>query len=62
MSIATLLGRPEIGAGMVATVAATVFVTGALKWLVGRLSTGSVACSAVVRHRERLCLLGNGGD
>ena len=36
MSIATLPGfGPEIGAGMVATVAATVFVTGALKGVVG---------------------------
>ena len=60
MSIATLPGLgPEIGAGMVATVAATVFVTGALKGIVGLgLSTGSVVVFSVLYGLESaLCLL-----
>ena len=54
MSIATLPGLgPEIGAGMVATVAATVFVTGALKGVVGLgLSTGSVVVFSLLYGLE----------
>ena len=60
MSIATLLELgPEIGAGMVATVAATVFVTGALKGVVGiGLSTGSIVVFSLLYGLESaLCLL-----
>ena len=60
VSIAALPGLgPEIGAGMVATVAATVFVTGALKGVVGLgLSTGSVVVFSLLYGLESaLCLL-----
>ena len=50
---------PEIGAQMIATVAATVFVTGALKGIVGLgLSTGSVVVFSLLYGLDSaLCLL-----
>ena len=60
MSMTLLPGiGPEIGTGMIATVAATVFVTGALKGVVGLgLSTGSVVVFSLLYGLESaLCLL-----
>ena len=60
MSMTILPGLgPDIGAGMVATVAATVFVTGAMKGVVGLgLSTGSVVVFSLLWGLESaMCLL-----